>query len=240
VKNKFENEDQRYLANRAQFAKNLGWPDLFSFIDQFGVYAGGQTLGARLFAYEALKRTLNIPGHIIEFGVWHGSNLLFMAKLLKMFSPNTHKQVIGFDNFAGLPSPADVDGDFAKDAVGKYKGNLETLRAAIDLYELDGWVELVIGDANQTIPEFEKDRPESLVSLAYIDFDLYEPCATALKFLSNRLTVGGVIVFDEAVCRNFPGETVALLEFLETHPGQFRMEANTLSRQPTLLLVREK
>lgn len=237
---KFVQEDATYLAKRQEFAQNLGIPNLFSFIDQFGLYAGAQTLAARLQTYEVLKSSIRIPGHIVEFGVWHGSNLLFMSKLLRLLQPNTSKLVFGFDNFSGLPEAHSLDGAEASSFAGKYKGNEEVLRATIKLYELEDWVHLVKGDATQTIPAFETVFPEAMVSLAWIDFDLYEPTKAALVFLARRLSVGGIIVLDEAISQIWPGETVAMLEFLEQSGGGYRMEANTLSRQPVMYLVREK
>jgi len=123
---------------------------------------------------------------------------------------------------------------------GSYKGNEDVLRAAIKLYELEDWVHLVKGDATQTIPAFEAAFPEAIVSLAWIDFDLYEPTKVALEFLARRLAIGGIVVFDEAISQIWPGETVAMLEFLEQSGGVYRMQANTLGRQPVMYLVRDR
>jgi hypothetical protein len=237
---KFSGEDSAYLEQRRKFAASVGFPDLFTYLDQFGLYAGAQTIATKIVAYEILKRTIDVPGHVMEFGVWHGSNLLLMAKLLRLLQPSTTKLVFGFDNFSGLPNAHELDGKDAAAAAGRYKGNEETLRAAIDLYELQEWVHLIKGDATQTIPAFERAFPEVLVSLAWIDFDLYEPCYAALKFLRSRIAIGGIIVFDEAISAAWPGETIALTQFLEETPNaHFRMVANTLCRQPVMYLVRE-
>lgn len=237
---KFRREDQDYLTRRGDFAKKLGAPELYKYIDQFGLYAGVQTLGARLFTYEMVKQTIHVPGHLVEFGVWHGSNLLVMAKLLRLMQPSTTKLVFGFDNFAGLPDAHVLDGAVAAAAEGRYKGDEEVLRGAIELFDLQDWVHLVVGDATETIACFESAFPEAMISLAWVDFDLYEPCKAALDFLGRRLAVGGMIVFDEAISQDWPGETVALLEFLEKRGGGYRMEANKLCRQPVMYLVRER
>lgn len=236
--NKYKAADDAYLADRKKFAEGLGIPDLFFYVDQFGVYAGEQTLATRLVAYEIVKATLHVPGHIAEFGVWHGSNLLFMAKVLRLLSPNSSKLVVGFDNFAGLPAPTDKDGPVAATTVGRYKGNEEILRAAIELHGLSQSVHLVKGDATATIPAFEAAFPEAMISLAWVDFDLYEPCRAALNFLKGRLAIGGVIVLDEAISSLWPGETMALLEFLNGSGQRFTMHANTLGRQPVMWLTR--
>jgi hypothetical protein len=238
-KNKFSEEDKRYLKQREEFAVSVGFNNLFEYIDQFGLYAGAQTIGRSLFTYEIIKRTIKIPGHIVEFGVWKGSNLLFMTKVLKLLQPSTYKLVFGFDNFKGLPNPVVIDGAFAKDCIGKYRGDEKILRHAIKLYELDEWCHLIVGNAVQTIKQFEKTKPEVLVSLAWIDFDIYEPCVVALDFLSRRLAVGGLIVFDEGISHLWPGETTAMLEFLNKSGGTYKMESNTISRQPTMMIIKE-
>lgn len=237
--NKFAEEDQIFLSRRAAFAQAIGQPDLYSFIDQFALYAGGQTLAARLAAYETLRRAIDIPGHVVEFGVWHGANLMFLAKVLRLLRPNSTKKVVGFDSFEGLRDFHTFDGADAPAAAGKYRGNESTLQAAIEMFGMQNWVHLIKGDARTTIPRFAEELPEFMVSYAWIDFDVYEPCKAALDFLGKRLAVGGVIVFDEALSAAWPGETRALLEFLEDGAnGRFEMFDLPIARQPVLYLVR--
>ena len=50
------------------------------------------------------------------------------------------------------------------------------------------------------------------MALAYFDFDIYKPTFESLKILSNHITKGSVIAFDELNCKEFPGETLALQE----------------------------
>ena len=230
--------DEKFHADRKLFAAAVGVPELFSFIDQFGVYAGDQTIASRLVSYEVVKSTVDVPGHIAEFGVWHGANLLFMAKVLRLLSPSTTKLVFGFDNFSGLPSAIAKDGDIALTAAGRSKGNEHVLRAAVELCGVSQSVHLVKGVATHTIPAFEAEFPEAMVSLGWVDFDLYEPCKAALTFLKSRKAIGGVIVFDEAISSVWPGEGTAMLEFLNESGQRFSMHANTIGRQPVMWLTR--
>jgi hypothetical protein len=73
-------------------------------------------------------------------------------------------------------------------------------------------VELVPGDACDTIPRYIEANPQLLVSLLYLDFDLYAPTKTALEKVFPRIVKGGIIAFDELNCAEFAGETTALLE----------------------------
>jgi len=74
-------------------------------------------------------------------------------------------------------------------------------------------VELVKGNAIETIPEFIKGHPHLLVSLLYLDFDLYEPTKIALDSFVPLMPKGAIIAFDELDNPLWPGETQAMLEF---------------------------
>ena len=74
--------------------------------------------------------------------------------------------------------------------------------------------------------------------ITYLDFDLYEPTKAALAFIENCINVGGVIIFDEACIKEWPGETTAMKEFLENSKHRYEMLSNTISHQPTVALRR--
>ena len=76
-------------------------------------------------------------------------------------------------------------------------------------------VELVEGDACKTIPKYIEENPFLLISLLYLDFDLYEPTKVALEQLYPRVVKGGIVAFDELNCPEFAGETIALLETMD-------------------------
>ena len=51
-----------------------------------------------------------------------------------------------------------------------------------------------------------------MVSLLFLDFDLYEPTKVAIANFYPRIPKGGIIVFDELDNPIWPGETTALLD----------------------------
>ena len=163
------------LKKRGAFAERAGFPNLYEFIDHYPLYAGVQTMANKLWTYELLRETQGIPGDIAEFGCWKGSNLMFLAKMIGLLEPHSPKKVYGFDNFSGLPQGVEKDGAYATLKAGHYCGNETALREAIDLFELTDKVQLVVGDALETIPEFHGHNPQCILSFAYLDFDLYEP-----------------------------------------------------------------
>jgi len=163
---------------------------------------------------------------------------MFLAKLSKLFEPSSLKQIYGFDNFSGLPEAEPLDGPFAQTQAGKYLGDEQQLKNAIELFELEDKVSLIVGDALKTIPKFKSDKKEAICSLAYIDFDLYEPCTAALRLLEESLSLGGLIIFDEAGTKEWPGETLAMKEYLKNTNHNFEMLSNPFGRQPTIALRR--
>jgi hypothetical protein len=230
--------EDRFLDVRRDFAISVGFENLYDFVDHFSLFAGVHTIGNKIFTYELLKKTIGIPGDIVEFGCWKGSNLMFLAKMLFLLEPNSPKKVIGFDNFSGLPVPTSTDGDFATTQTGKYRGDYEVLKQAIELFDFGNRINLVVGDALNTVPKYREENKDSVFSFCYLDFDLYEPTKRALDLIDESLSVGGMIVFDEALSSEWPGETLAMKEYLERSEKKFEMISNTLSRQPTLALLR--
>src|SRR5690606_12519513 len=74
--------------------------------------------------------------------------------------------------------------------------------------------QLVRGDASQTLPAYLEKHPETIVALAYFDFDLYTPTRDCLEAVLPHLTKGSVLAFDELNMPEFPCETLALREVL--------------------------
>jgi len=97
---------------------------------------------------------------------------------------------------------------------------LEELRECLAEYDANRFlnqfekVELVKGNALETIPKYVQENQHLLVALLFLDFDLYEPTKAALQQLLPRVPKGGIVAFDEVNNKFWPGETVAMLEEL--------------------------
>jgi hypothetical protein len=187
---------------------------------------------------DLVRRSIDVPGHLAEFGSWRGANLMFMAKLLRIFDPLGSKQVHCFDAFEGLQTFAPQDGAAVTER-GRYRGNLEELRELIGLYELEDDIVLHQGFVSDTLPPLLTEQPGLSFSLVYCDLDLYEPTLDVLTRLHERLSRGGMFVLDEWNYEQYPGETVAVREFIERHRRDYRMEHVKGARQPSLVLVKE-
>jgi len=182
-------------------------------------------LGRFLAKSRIFERVLQVPGSIVECGVFGGGGLMTWAALSAILEPLNHvRRVIGFDTFEGFvrTSPRDgaesanraaVAGGLAADSAD----DIARCAAIFDLYRPLGHIpkiELVKGDALATIPEYLDRNPHLVVSLLYLDFDLYEPTRCALERFVPRMPKGAVIAFDELNHRAWPGETTALVDTL--------------------------
>jgi hypothetical protein len=179
-----------------------------------------------LTLYEMFKPTINLPGDIVELGVFRGESLLTFARMLECFCMGDRtKRIFGFDHFRGLQKLREQDGrDFPE--VDKKAGGwcgrsyYEELSKLIQLFDADRFmplkqrIVLIEGDVIDTVPQFVKDNPGVRISLLHFDLDLYEPTKVGLEYLYDLVVPGGVIIFDEYAFHEFPGETQAVDEFM--------------------------
>ncbi len=232
---KFAAEDSRYLAKRKEFSAKYGAREIWSVMDHWQLYCGTSNLARSLAILDIFRSTLDVPGHIAEFGSWRGANLLFLAKLLRIHDPMGQKLVHCFDSFEGLTTFVPEDGN-ASEGRGDYKGSLEEMLDMIDVLGLQDDIVIHKGLVQNTLIPLMKDRPELSFSMVYCDLDLYEPSKIMLEELDSRLAPGGVFVFDEWNYERYPGETLAVREFMERVGGRYRPENVRNARQPSLVL----
>ena len=191
-------------------------------MENFAKYVPRQTLTRFISRYELFRRILNVQGSIIECGVFHGGGLMTFAQLSAILEPlNFQRNIIGFDTFSGFADLSKED-ETGKSELSK-KGGLaidsyQDLIESINLYDANRFlnhmnkVQLVRGDIKQTMAQYLEDNPHTVVSLLYLDVDVFEPTKVALECLVPRIPKGGIIVFDELNCDQWPGETIAVLE----------------------------
>lgn len=191
----------------------------------FTKYVRRQDISRFLAKNELFKLQLDIPGVIIECGCYAGGGLMTFAQLSSIYEPYNHqRRVYGFDTFSGFPSLADKDrGSDSSWSVGGLHIDdniVAELKHAIALHDGNralshiSKTELIVGDATKTIPRFIEENQHIIISLLYLDFDLYAPTKMALETFIERMPKGAILAFDELNTKNFPGETLALLDTL--------------------------
>ena len=53
--------------------------------------------------YDFFKKTINVPGDIVECGVFKGTGQIYWLKLLRIYDEYSMKKVVGFDTFQSFP-----------------------------------------------------------------------------------------------------------------------------------------
>lgn len=180
-----------------------------------------QTVTAVLARIELFKKILDVQGSIVECGVHKGNSLFLYYHLSTILEPFAfNRKIIGFDTFEGFRSitaeddPNLSENDFSDTSYELLK-NLAELQDRNRPVPHIGKLELVKGDAVETIPAFVRDNPHLIIALLYLDFDIYKPTAVALEHLLPLVPRGGIVAFDELNSEKWAGETVALKERLK-------------------------
>ena len=198
--------------------------DIRHYLDLFPVYASRRSFIRQLAHYELFKKTVDLPGHYVDFGIYFGKSYFSWHKFLEVFTPTaTHKKVIGFDTFAGFPELASADGK-SDLTVQKVPGGLSAesfLSEFLELLELhnsDAVLptergKIVRGDICKTLPEWLDQNPEGRFCLVNMDVDIYEPTMIILEGCWDRVVSGGVLILDEYATSKWPGETRAWDDF---------------------------
>ncbi len=202
-------------------------------------------LSRTLFMIEMYQKVLNTPGVILEFGTRWGRNLALWMTCRSLFEPlNLSRKIIGFDTFMGFPSVSDVDGQSEHIVEGhlsvtpQYAEYLEELLSVHQALSPQPHLQtytIIKGDIIETLPAYFSDHPETIVSLAYFDVDLYEPTKRSLEVIKDRIAVGSVIGFDELNLEDYPGETIALKEVFGF--TKYRLHRDPISGHRAYMIV---
>lgn len=148
----------------------------------------------------------DIPGDIVECGVWKGGSMMAVARTLMQLGAVPRRLHL-FDTFDGMPPPTDIDTSFTG-------ASAQSLLAAADRSSSDVWaccpldavqqamrsvgyderhIVYVQGKVEDTLPA---NAPEQ-ISLLRLDTDWYESTRHELECLFPRLAVGGVLIIDD-------------------------------------------
>lgn len=183
------------------------------------VYLDRQLLSLILTRIHLFEKILEVQGNIVECGVYKGNSLILYQHLSSIYEPyNMNRKVIGFDTFEGFPEFAEVDKGLPVREGDSNDVDYEQLYTWARLHDQNRpvghipKVELIKGNALETIPAYVAENPHLIIALLYLDFNLYEPTKTALQHLLPLVPKGGVVGFDEINQKRFPGETLALKE----------------------------
>lgn len=182
-----------------------------------GLYARSGVLVKFLVMADLYKRFVNVPGILVEFGVWYGQNLVLLENLRAIVEPfNKQRKIVGFDTFTGY------EGKPGFYAAGKdYKDYLERLLKTHQRMNVYGHQdishELVEGDVKDTASRYFDQHPDAQVAFAYFDIGEYKPTLRAMDAVADRLMPGSVLLLDQFTWEGGEGEARAFREVFGRH-----------------------
>lgn len=141
----------------------------------------------------------NVPGDLIETGVWRGGASVFMRAVLKAYGVSDRTVWLA-DSFEGLPAPnPDKYPQDAGDTHHEIKFlavSMEEVKANFAKYGLlDDQVKFLKGWFKDTLP----GAPIEQLAVIRLDGDMYESTMDALVSLYPKLSLGGYVIIDDYV-----------------------------------------
>ena len=143
----------------------------------------------------------NIPGSIVECGVWRGGSMMAVALTLLEHGRNDIDLYL-FDTFSGMVAPSSNDGDIANSKWQSKKQRGEPWCAEVESnvrsnlmstgYPPDK-IHFVAGRVEETLPHHGLDS----ISLLRLDTDWYDSTKHELNHLFPALSPCGVLIVDD-------------------------------------------
>jgi O-methyltransferase len=148
-----------------------------------------------------------IPGAMVECGVWKGGSMMAAALTLLRLGKRDRDLYL-FDTFEGMPQPgardvaydgrsAAIDFDRTRTSADSSDWCNAPMQAVREALQSTGYPEsrihLVKGKVEDTIP----GAAPAVIALLRLDTDWYESTRHELEHLFPRLSEGGVIIIDD-------------------------------------------
>ena len=148
-----------------------------------------------------------IPGDIVECGVWKGGSMMAIARTL-IQADDQSRHLYLFDTYEGMTPPCDKDisvqGESASDLLhNEDKEDPQSVWCAAPLDEVrrvmggvgyeSSKVHFIKGRVEETLPSMAPEQ----ISLLRLDTDWYESTRHEMEQLFPRLSKGGVLIIDD-------------------------------------------
>jgi O-methyltransferase len=156
----------------------------------------------------------NVPGDLVEAGVWRGGSAIFMRAVLEALG-DSDRRVWAADSFEGLPKPRPEQSQDAGDLHWTFDQlaiPLEDVKANFRRYGLlDDRVRFLPGWFSETLAS----APITEISVLRLDGDMYGSTMDVLTALYSRVSAYGYVIIDDY--KSHPPCAAAVDEFRTTN-----------------------
>lgn len=210
----------------------------------FNLLMTPERLAKFIIHYDAMKSIAQVPGAIVECGVFKGTSLVRFAKLRELLGGGFSRKIIAFDVFSdSFPTTEYAEDQAQRDhwiaTAGPSSIGTGQLEQLFDHFKIDNY-ELVAGDATQTIPDYAANHRGLKIALLNIDIDFVEPTYVALQQLYDRVMPGGIILLDNyggegTTGLSYHGDTVGVDRFISEQAGAIVIQQFPFAARPCFI-----
>jgi len=188
-----------------------------------------------VYHYEIYKKIIDIPGDILEFGVFKGASFSRLLAFRKILENQDSRKIVGFDDFGSFTvKGSKEDKQFAKEfnkVLGK-GANKEELEKKLKKNGHKNF-ELIKGDVVKTLPVYLNKNKGFKISLLHLDLDILRPTKFVLEQLFRRMQKNGIILLDDYA--EIYGATKAVDDFFKNK--KLKIEKLTYYKRPSFIKV---
>ena len=170
---------------------------MYEFENSYMLTTKPTRIGKLLVQFELLKKTVSIPGDIVEFGVFKGASFARLAIYRNLLALENSKKLIGFDIFGKFPE-AKTEGDKIQkqkfiDMAGEESISSDQLIETLTNNGCYKNIDLVAGDICESLPSYLSKNPATRFSFINLDVDLENVTSAILENTYSRLSRGGLL-----------------------------------------------
>lgn len=196
--------------------RNLREDRAWDYENGFYWFSSPTRLNKLLAHYELYKTITDLPGDILELGVYKAASLVRLATFRHLLENDYSRKIVGFDAFGKFPVEGlamESDMSFIE-AFVKAGGHGLTADEVECIFRLKNFNNVVLNAGNvfDTLPAYLEKNPATRIAFLHLDMDVKEPTEFALDLLYDRVVPGGLIVLDDY--NAVAGETEAVDAFL--------------------------
>jgi len=150
-----------------------------------------------LFYYDELRGLIDVPGDLIELGVWRASTLCFLSDAsILLDGPNSSRSVIGFDTFAGFAPDTVLAADRDRECRDLFRDTSRDIVLRKIAARPGRRLQIVEGNIVETLPRHLAGWANR-IAMAICDADTADVTRVILENIWDRMAPGGRIYFDE-------------------------------------------